>query len=363
MATIVPRKNDRGEVIGWQAKIRRVGFPNKSETFDTKRAAEDWAKVQEAEMIRGVYVDRSKAERTLFGEIIEGYIAQVAPTHKGAEAEIARLQRFLREERPLCAYSLANLRTRHFEDFMRRRMEEVVPGTVKRELGLLHSVIEWVRKAYGMVENPISDVRRPTVNDARTVRLQPDEEERLIAAIEQSRNPWLKPAVILAIETAARRSELLELRWADVDFDQLKIRIEDSKIDDKRRDRLKGRDVPLSPRAYELLWELGTGVRDPNAALNYENDARNNVEQGRSNLISRLNATADVASTVSSANNQAAALSAPQGYSPLGQMFGAFTSALDTQRRYETTAALTGSKPYINTGLFTPRKDAISNSP
>lgn len=97
--------------------------------------------------------------------------------------------------------------------------------------------------------------------------------------------------------------------------------------------------------------------------INYENDARNNVEQARSGLISQLNATADVASTVNAASSRAAALSAPQGYSPLGQMFGAFTNVLDTQRRYETTAALTGTEPYYNTGLFTPRKDAIRNTP
>lgn len=144
---------------------------------------------------------------------------------------------------------------------MRRRLEEVAPGTVKRELGLLHSVIEAVRKAYGLIENPISDVRRPQVNDARDVRLHPDEEERLFAAMETNRNPWLRPAVILAIETAMRRSELLSLTWADIDFDHLKARIRESKTDGKRRDRQQGRDVPLSPRAYEILWYLGAGSR------------------------------------------------------------------------------------------------------
>lgn len=261
MATIVPRKNDNGDLIGWQAKIRRRGFPVQSKTFDSKKAAEDWAKVIEAEMIRGVHVDRTKAERATLSQVIEDYIKRVAPTHKGGEAEILRLRRFTREEASLCAHSLANLRTWHFEDFMSRRMEEVAPGTVKRELGLLHSVIESVRKSYGLIENPISDVRRPQVNDARDVRLHPDEEERLFAAMESTRNPWLKPAVILAIETGMRRSELLSLTWADIDFDQMKARIRESKTDSKRHDRQQGRDVPLSPRAYECLWDLGAGAR------------------------------------------------------------------------------------------------------
>ena len=261
MATIVPRKNDKGEIIGWQAKIRRRGFPVQSRTFESRKAAEDWGKVIEAEMIRGVHVDRTKAEHTTLGQVIEDYIQRVAPTHKGGEAEILRLKRFLREESTLSTYSLANLQTRHFEDFMQRRLDEVSPGTVKRELGLLHSVIEAVRKAYGMVENPISDVRRPQVNDARDVRLHPGDEERLHAAIKTSRNPWLRPAVILAVETAMRRSELLSLRWEHVDLDALKLYLPDTKADGARRDRLKGRNVPISPRAYALLWELGASQK------------------------------------------------------------------------------------------------------
>lgn len=111
----------------------------------------------------------------------------------------------------------------------------------------------------------------------------------------------------------------------------------------------------------QKLYDTNTRALS-DTALNYENDARNNIEQARSGLTSQLNATADVAGTVSAANSRAAALSAPQGYSPLGQMFGTFTNVLNTQKNYETTAALTGTEPYYNTGLFTPRKDAIRNT-
>ncbi|MGE5506836.1 MAG: hypothetical protein ACM31L_20620 [Actinomycetota bacterium] len=98
MATIAPRKNDKGQVIGWQAKIRRRGLPVQSKTFESRKAAEDWGTIIEAEMIRGVHVDRSLSERHTFGEVIQGYIDKVAPTHKGGQAESLRLQRFVREE-------------------------------------------------------------------------------------------------------------------------------------------------------------------------------------------------------------------------------------------------------------------------
>ncbi len=58
MATITQRANG-----SWQAKIRRRGHPQ-SDTFRTKALAERWARQIENEMDRGIFVDRSAAERT-----------------------------------------------------------------------------------------------------------------------------------------------------------------------------------------------------------------------------------------------------------------------------------------------------------
>ncbi len=253
MATVSPRKNREGQLIGWQVRVRKRGYPAQVRTFDRKTEADAWAAVIESEMVRGVHVDRSKADRRTFRDAIESYIANVAPGHKGGQAEILRLQRIIRDEPKLVAYSLANLTTKVIEAYRDRRLGQVAAGTVKRELGLLHTVVESVRKSHGMVENPVSDVRRPTVRDARDMRLRPGEEDKLLKACRASRNPWLEPAVILAVETAMRRGELLALRWEDVDFDQLHVYLPDSKTG-------KSRTVPLSPRAYELLWRLGADL-------------------------------------------------------------------------------------------------------
>ena len=49
----------------WRAKIRRKGFPDQSRSFDTRVEAEMWARAIESEMDRGLYVDRTEAERKL----------------------------------------------------------------------------------------------------------------------------------------------------------------------------------------------------------------------------------------------------------------------------------------------------------
>lgn len=89
-------------------------------------------------------------------------------------------------------------------------------------------------------------------------------------------------------------------------------------------------------------------------ALSQQTQARNAVEDARGNLITTLNATGDAEGAANSALSRASALSQPQAYSPLGQLFSTFTSTLGTQAAMERAAALSGGlvQPRYNTGLF-----------
>ncbi len=70
MATI----RQRGKY--WEAQIRRKGWPLLSRSFTTKTDARSWATVTEAEMERGVYVDRSEAEKNTLGDLLQRYLAE-----------------------------------------------------------------------------------------------------------------------------------------------------------------------------------------------------------------------------------------------------------------------------------------------
>lgn len=96
-------------------------------------------------------------------------------------------------------------------------------------------------------------------------------------------------------------------------------------------------------------------------ALSYETSAKNSVEDARANLIASLNSTGDAQGTVNSAISRASALSAPQSYSPLTQLFTDFTSALGTQTAVNKANALSGggTTTTSGTGLFTPNSGAV----
>lgn len=61
----------------WKAVIRKTGFPTTSKTFRLKRDAEDWARSTEDEMVRGMYVKRSQAEKMLFSDAMDRYLREV----------------------------------------------------------------------------------------------------------------------------------------------------------------------------------------------------------------------------------------------------------------------------------------------
>lgn len=61
------------------------------------------------------------------------------------------------------------------------RLKQVTPGTVNRELNLLHRIFELARKEWGLsLLNPVADVSRPKPPPGRERRLKAEEEKFLL---------------------------------------------------------------------------------------------------------------------------------------------------------------------------------------
>ena len=58
----MPTVRKRGD-LQWQAIVKRQGIGFASKTFTTRKDAEAWAKITEAEMLRGAYISRRDAEK------------------------------------------------------------------------------------------------------------------------------------------------------------------------------------------------------------------------------------------------------------------------------------------------------------
>lgn len=246
----------------WQARVRRHGFPDQVKTFGSKTEAEQWARAVEGDMDRRHFLDRTVAERTLLGQVLERYASEVCPTKRGGPIEQRRL-RFIARQR-LAKLSMAALRPQDVADYRDMRLKALKPSTANRELQLLAAVVAHSMREWGVAipANPVAHVRFPPAGPGRSRVFEGEEEARLMAALAGAgytriprlqHNPWIKPIVELALETACRRGELLGMRWEHVDRERRTVRLLLTKNGDERI-------VPLSSRALRIIDALPRSI-------------------------------------------------------------------------------------------------------
>lgn len=241
MATIRKRSQT------WQCRIQRNGFPEVTKTFVTKEDAQKWARAVERSMDLGEFT--LKEDRTFkLGDLIDRYEREVTPSKKGSAQERYRLAIIKRDP-------ISNLDTQEFNAtdaaaFRERRLNKVKPVTVHHDLCTLSAVLEHARLEWFLpITNPVRNIRKPSLGRGRERRLSKDEETKLRDSLARSKNQLILNIVEMALETACRRSELLNLRWENINLIKRVALLQDTKTGD---DRL----VPLSSRAISILQSL-----------------------------------------------------------------------------------------------------------
>lgn len=232
----------------WRAELHKDG-KRESATFPAKAQAVAWAHQREAELTGARLPDNT------VGDALRRYAEEVAPTHKGARWEILRLGLIGRDE--LARVRLPAIRAQHLSDWKLRRLTQVGPGSVRREMNLLQGVFKMCRTEWGwLAVDPMADVKRPPAPPSRKRRIPQDEIDRVTLALGYNGGPpgnmsqRVALAFLFALETAMRSGEILGLQWADVG--ELSVRLPETKNGDERK-------VPLSSRAREILSLLPRG--------------------------------------------------------------------------------------------------------
>jgi integrase len=226
----------------------------RAKSFDTRSDAERWARHLEAEIDRaGALPDARIAERTTLADVLKRYRDEVSPRKRSAHTEQVRIGAILR--RSICHRTLTLLTSADLAAYRDERLKSVGPSTVIRELNLISHALDTAIRDWGihLVANPCKLIRRPSPPRGRTRRLLAGEEATLIDAAAASRSRYLRPLIVLAIETAMRRGELLSLRWSSIDLEAQVAHLPLTKNGESR-------DVPLSTRAVEVL----RGIKEPN---------------------------------------------------------------------------------------------------
>lgn len=246
----------RGDV--WRAEIEREGVPRYSKSFPTKSAAQAWATREEAAIAEGRI---GRWPRRTLDEALTKYAESVSAGKRGERAELLRFARLRREHPALCARVLHEITAADLVAWRDARLRQVQPASVLREINLLRNVWtvaarEWL---WCPTETPWRQLRMPADSQPRTRRISWREIRRIVRWLgyRTGRPPgtameataW---AFLLALRTAMRAGEVLQLGGSSVDLPRRVARLQSHKT----LERDGARVVPLTRHAVRLLAVL-----------------------------------------------------------------------------------------------------------
>jgi integrase len=223
----------------WQARIfNSVTNKTRSKSFTTRKAAADWAREAEADLINQADPHYFPPLRNL----IERYRNEVTPRKRGARQEDQRLRYW---QNSVLANQPANeLRSEQLATWRDGALCERSDATVRQYLIVLSNVFRHARLEWGLtkLQNPTKQIALPRPNNGRDRRLLPGEFEAVLDELPSE----MKLLAQLCRWTGMRMSEGQQLLWEDVDLEARTATLHQTKNGSRRV-------VPLGPEAVELL--------------------------------------------------------------------------------------------------------------
>ena len=201
MATIRKRNGK------YQVQVRINGYTS-SKTFPCYELAKKRANKQEIIAFTEPE-NRPRYQPATFKEILLKYWEYARHHHKGASVEQIVIQALCREHwvnKPLPGVCRADI-----IEFRDRRLLFVKPDTFKRQMNIIRSAVRMASEEWGWESyvELFQNIRLPNQNERQVRRITQDIEARLLTGTNSGRNPFMRPLIILALETGMRRGELL----------------------------------------------------------------------------------------------------------------------------------------------------------
>ena len=251
MASIQRREGVRG--ITYRARVKVRGRV-RMRTFNRLVDARQWASGTETALTAGRRVPNAEELRRFLGDLIDRYIEETLPLR--AHKDIVNPPRQLGwwKDRigdvPLIDLDgdvigkglLALSKGKTFRGVRRGA------ATCNRYLSALSAALAEAVRWGWLDENPARRVRKLKEPRGRVRFLSEEERKNLLAACKADKNPDLYDYVMLALCTGARRGELMNLTWANVDLlaEPPRITFVDTKANEQRT-------IPTLGPAFDLL--------------------------------------------------------------------------------------------------------------
>lgn len=226
----------------------------------SKREAGERVTQIKADILRDPYGYGQKRPEIYFEdhakEFLELYSKQNKRSWARDETSLDHLKEFFKGKylSEISAESIEKYKAKRKADLLPARKQKkskneeprlVSPSTINRELACLKTCLNHAVEWEKLDRNPAAKIKKFREPNAKERILTIDEMKRLLAVAGDE----LRPALIVALNSGMRKSEVLSLRWKDVDFVKGFIHVADSKSG-------RSRDIPMNGLTFETLYAM-----------------------------------------------------------------------------------------------------------
>lgn len=241
----------------WRAQVRRKGFKPITESFPTKAMAQKWATKIESEIDSKKYQDGRGLADISLEKLIDRYIEEIGAEKTFGKNKAAVLASLKQNLGDLNLSELTDDRlTRYVKD---RRASGAGGVTINIDLTYLGTVLKTARQLWKIPVSldPVTVARAnmghlgiSTRSNERDRRPTSDEIKRLCAYFDDRSELPMRDIINFAIATAMRLSEIVGLRWENLNRKDKTIVIKDRKH--PRQKKGNDQEVPLLGDAYKI---------------------------------------------------------------------------------------------------------------
>ena len=242
-----------------------------TETEDKKLAQRIFDKLK-GEIAEGKWFEKLPGEDYTFRDLMKKYMEEysavnkAASSHKRDKSIVAQLVSVFGD------HYLTEITPAMISDFkVKRRTDGVSPRTINYELTTMSHAFNIAIREWGLIsENSVKMVTKEKVFNNIERWLTLDEEKKLLIASPK----WLQDIIVFAINTGLRQSEILDIKWSQVDMNRRVIIILEQKnggvdtlpLNETAIRVLKGR-CNQNPLHCDMVFPSNTGTRMSNRNL------------------------------------------------------------------------------------------------
>ncbi len=176
---------------------------------------------------------------------------------------------------------LRDFTTISIENYKSQRLEYNKPGTVNRMLTILKHMFKMATDWEMVGENVLKRIRKVKQIPEHNTRLRYLSKEECQALIEAC-SPHLKPIVLTALHTGMRKSEILNLKWNQLDLKHGFILLCNTKNGERR-------EIPINATLEKMFNEMPHSIESVYVFTNKDGDPYKEVKRSFKTALKKAN--------------------------------------------------------------------------